>query len=112
MDKGKIYANKGVARNKKPLQNIVIVVELNALKENVKDKASFDKYKFKDLGYITCFSGLEKDYNRDIGISWLGFLTPDELKLRLGDKQWTKFCNGKRKFIIQRRVDGKNVKKK
>jgi len=26
-----------------------------------------------------------------------------------GDKQWGKFCNGKREFIVQRRVDGKNV---
>ncbi len=45
-------------------------------------------------------------------LNWHGFITLDDLKSKIGDEQYSKFCQGKRMFVIQRRVDNKNVKKK
>jgi hypothetical protein len=111
--KNKYYANIGVERNKKPLQNIIIIVEVKPMRNDVSEetKSEYEKYKFKDLGYITWSSGREQEYNKHNFIGWHGFITPEDLKLRLGEKQWAKFCQGKRKFVIQRRIDGKNISK-
>jgi hypothetical protein len=68
-----------------------------------------EKHKFKDEGYLILESWLEE---KNPIKCWNGFITPAELKEKLGEKQWAKFCQGKREFIIQRRVDGRNVKKK
>ena len=113
MEKGKYYANRGVERNKTPLQNIIIIVEVKPLRNDVSEetKLGYEKYKFKDLGYITWSSGREREYNSYGLIGWHGFITPEDLKNRLGDKQWAKFCQGKRRFIDQRRIDGKNISK-
>jgi len=114
MAKDKYYANRGVERNKTPLQNIIIIVEVKPIRSDVSEETrlEYEKYKFKDLGYITWSSGRERDYNKYQFIGWHGFITPEDLKNRLGDKQWAKFCQGKREFIIQRRIDGKNIPKK
>lgn len=117
MAENKYYANRGVERNKKPLQNIVYMIELSQL-EKVKpekleeEKERYAKYKFKELGYLVLNWQYEKDLNKPRSHwNWHGFITPEDLKKKLGDKQWAKFCQGKREFIIQRRVDGKNIKK-
>lgn len=107
----KYFANRGVERNKTPLQNIVIVIEVKQLRKDVSEetKLTYAKYMFKDLGYITWSSGREREYNKNGLIRWHGFITPEDLKEKLGEKQWPKFCQGKRHFVIQRRIDGKNI---
>lgn len=110
----KYFANRGVERNKTPLQNIIIKVEVKFMRKDLseEDLLKYEKYKFKELGYIQWSSGLERDYNKHQLIGWHGFITPEDLKNKLGKTQWSKFCQGKREFIIQRRVDGKNISKK
>lgn len=112
----KNYANRGVERNKKPLKNIVYQIEvkpLSSFRKDVQDDPKFvedyAKYKFKEEGYIILKSGLQGKY--DI-MGWNGFRTPEYIKELLSEKQWSKFCQGKREFIIQRRIDGNNIKKK
>lgn len=115
MEKSKIYKNKGVERNKKPLQNIIYlidIVEANPLWDVAKLN-DYAKYKFKDLGYCILYSGLQRNFNQfgKSGLDCHLFCEPDKIKELLGEKQWSKFCSGKREFIIQRRIDGKNKKK-
>lgn len=118
MDEGKekkiYFSNRGVERNKRPLQNIVIVIKLLQLKDGISEEgiAEMEKYKFKELGHIDLYWEYEKIYNKYGGLNCGGLKTPEELRQMLGDKQWAKFCNGKREFVIQRRIDGKNVPKK
>lgn len=103
----KVFANRGVPRNKSRLPNLRIKVELsNASHDNEK----YADYKFKDVGYIIVFwtksldyNGIKPDWNMDISIN------VPKLKQILGEKQWSKFCQGKREFIIQRRVNGRNI---
>lgn len=103
--KSKYFANRGVARNKKPLKNLVYQITLSQLKPN-EDKESYEKYKFKDLGYLV----LKWHYEtKNPIINFHGFITPIYLKELIGEKQYAKFCQGKREFIIQRRIDGKNI---
>lgn len=115
-DSTKYFANRGVERNKRPLQNIVYKVSISDLaKSKLSENEKIDKYGkylFKNLGYLWLDWQYEKDYNKSPNsmISF-GFITPDELKSKLGEKQWAKFCQGKREFIIQRRVDGKNIRR-
>ena len=103
----KRFANAGVERNKKPLRNIVYHIKISKLKSNV-DKAQYEQYKFKDQGHLVLYwnyEGINQPKN------FHGFITPDELKSLIGEKQYGKFCQGKREFIIQRRIDGKNIPK-
>lgn len=106
----KYYANKGVERNKRPLQNIFMSIKLIELPKNFNED-NYSSFKFKDLGYITWGSAYEKNYNKGESLTLHGFITPDDLKEKLGLNQWNKFCQGKREFIIQRRIDGKNKKR-
>ena len=106
----KAIKNRGIERNKKPLQNIVYKVELAQLKEGT-DPERYKSYLFKDLGYLVLNWNYQKDYNKHNCMNWHGFITPEVLKEKLGDKQWAKFCSGKREFVVQRREDGKNKKK-
>jgi hypothetical protein len=111
----KVHANKGVERNKKPLQNIVYKVEVSQLKPSIDESKieEYSKYKFKDEGYLVLSWEYQKNYNKNNkSMKWHGFITPEDLKNLIGDKQWSKFCSGKREFIEQRRIDGKNVSKK
>ncbi len=110
----KIHANKGVERNKKPLQNIVYNIEVSQkLKDSVtpEELEKYDKYKFKEEGYLVLRWGYQKGINRGDSMNWHGFITPDDLKEKIGANQWGKFCQGKREFVVQRRMDGKNTKK-
>lgn len=107
--KTKYFANRGVERNKKPIANLIYKVEIIQLKEGA-DASQFEKYKFKDLGYLTLLWTKRKaDKNGEFQWNWHGYITVNELKERIGQKQYCKFCQGKREFIIQRRFNGKNV---
>lgn len=103
----KIYANRGIKRNKKPLQNIVYQIEiLKKLKCRSLNESHYDQYKFKDEGYLVLNWQFEKQLR---GWNLHGFITPEDLRKKIGDKQWSKFCQGKRIFTIQRRANGKNI---
>lgn len=103
----KYYANKGVKRNKKPLRNIVYRVTVKDTKtlSSEADLTEYTQYIFKDEGILI----LEWNYEGDGMNYWYGLITPDKLKELIGNNQWGKFCQGKRVFINQRRVDGKNI---
>ena len=106
MEKSKVIANYGIERNKKPLANIIYTIEIGQLKNGIY-VSKYEQFKFKDLGYIVLIS----EYEGKAGSrAWNGFRTPEFIKELLGEKQWSKFCQGKRKFIVQRRVNGKNTK--
>lgn len=111
MNKDKYFANKGLKRNKKPLQNKIIFVHVGISKENASEEMlkSMEMYKFKDIGYLTWSSAYEKLYHKHSVKFYHGFITSENLKLKLGEKQWNKFCNGKREFIVQRRFNHKNI---
>jgi len=103
----KHHANKGIKRNKKPLQNYIYRVDIVDCIPNCIDVSEYDQFKFKELGYLVLYWGYEK---LDIKPKRLhGYITPGNLKSIIGDKQWQKFCQGKREFIIQRRVNNKNI---
>jgi hypothetical protein len=110
MSENKFHANRGVERNKKPLNNIVyeVTIKKEVDFDNVNPILSYLKYKFKEEGYLILHWWYDTN---DSPKNWHGFITPDELKSKLGDKQWAKFCQGKRLFIMQRRENGKNIKK-
>ena len=91
-DIGKIVANRGVARNNKPLQNYVFEFKENA------------------DGTFFLFWNYEKAYNRGSGMNAsYERHSQDWVKKWLTPNQWSKFRQGQRKFIVQRRVDGKNI---
>lgn len=104
--KTKYFANKGLARNKKPLANRVYTIDV-VDNEKLRADLSYDKYKFKELGYLSFSSKMQ---GSNIGF-FHGFITVSDLKNIIGERQYSKFCNGKREFIIQRRVNGKNIPK-
>lgn len=113
-EKKTFYSNRGVERNKRPLQNIVFIIKFVQLKEGLSEEivAEWEKYKFKDLGFIELYWQYERHYNKHGCLNWDGLKTSEELRQMLGDKQWAKFCNGKREFVVQRRINGKNIPKK
>ncbi len=76
---GKYFANKGVARNKRPLKNIVYQIELSDLSRMGADadKSEYEKYKFKELGYLVLI-WWHQEKNPDK--CWHGFITPAFLK--------------------------------
>lgn len=94
MSPGKVAANRGVPRNKKPLQNKVYRFEERVIE-----------------GKVTYFLlwGYERDINQGQSWNFHGSVTSEEIRERLSDKQWSKFRQGTRDFIIQRRVDKHNV---
>ena len=107
LGKEKYFANRGVNRTKSPIANIRYKIEIISELKNKTNEKDYEKYKFKDLGYLTLLWNKSKS---EIW-SWHGFITVEELKDKIGTKQYSKFCQGKREFIIQRRIDGKNTKK-
>ena len=86
----KYYANRGVERNKKPLQNIVVSFELN-------EKTGYWRYLWK--------------YQSDHLFNFHGMVEESFIKQLLSQKQWSDFRQGRREFIIQRKINGKNVSK-
>lgn len=108
----KYYANKGVERNKTPLKNIIYDVVIKSPNDFVEgtDMSNYEKYLFKDKGYLSLYYHYDEKKYKPLKY-WHGFITPEDLQTLLGVKQWSKFCQGKRNFIIQRRIDGKNISK-
>lgn len=105
--KNKFYSNRGVPRNKKPLKNIVYKVEVSQLKSTAPVE-EYEEYKFKELGYLVLYWWYEE---KEPITNFHGFITVEQLKDLIGSKQYAKFCQGKREFIIQRRINNKNLKK-
>jgi len=105
-EKSIFYAKRGVKRNKTPLKNIVYDVLVSQLKPNM-DASLYEKYKYKDEGYLVLYWHYETKEPIDYFLH--GFITPDDLKKRIGLKKWKKFGEGKRTFIIQRRINNKNI---
>jgi hypothetical protein len=104
MGKSKYFANVGVERNKRPLQNIVYFITDRDCHGN----------------QVYClYWAYERDLNssggtdgRGGGMNFHGGVTEEQIRARLTPKQWSKFRQGERNFVKQRRVDGRNVKKK
>lgn len=92
LPRGKVVANRGLARNKRPLQNKLLWFE-----------------ELKDGRFWTHWA-YEREYNRG-GVRSLDMtpITLDDIKARLTPNQWCKFRQGERHFVEQRRIDGKNV---
>ncbi len=110
MEIEKVHKNRGKERNKKPLKNIIYRIDLmKELKAGGTGDPKYDQYKFKDEGYMVLYWHYdEKNPIR----KQHGFITPTKFKEMIGEKQWSKFCGeGKREFVIQRRINGKNIKK-
>lgn len=104
----KRFANRGVRRNKKPLKNIEYWIKFQQLKEDV-NVEEYESFLFEGKGYIVLRWRLQNNKN-PFPWNFHGFVTKDYVKQRLTTKQYSDFCQGKRyKFIIQRRVDGKNI---
>lgn len=97
-DKGKIFANRGIPRNKKPLQNIIFWITEHDVEPNLG----------KDVEYYLEWQ-YEKLYKRYPMKNFSGRIELDYLRKFLSEKQWMKFRNGEREFIIQRRINGKNI---
>lgn len=93
MTTNKAIANRGIPRNKKPLQNIIFWI-------TEKESEFYLEWQY------------EKIYNRRTVKNFSGKVDIDYLKQWLSKNQWMKFRNGDRKFIIQRRIDGNNIPKK
>jgi hypothetical protein len=51
----------------------------------------------------------EKVYHQSSMKNFFGRIELDYLRKYLSEKQWMKFRNGEREFIIQRRINGKNI---
>jgi hypothetical protein len=90
----KVHANRGIARNKKPLQNIIYRIE--------------DRQVGDTIQYILYWA-YEKDHNRNNTWFWHGAIAPEQIKNLLSPNQWSKFRQGERQFVIQRRIDGHNI---
>lgn len=79
---------------------------LNLIQKNHSDiLVKLSEYTLNN-GVETFFFDSERGY-----MCWHGFVTPEEFKTTLEERQWMKLTQGKREFIIQRRIDGKNIKK-
>lgn len=98
----KVHANRGITRNKKPLRNVVYKIDLVVPKVIV---PGVEQYFFKGLGCLL----LKWKYQQDVIFKIDGFISPLKLKQLLGETQYSKFCQGKREFISQRRINGKNI---
>lgn len=94
MTPGKVAANRGVARNKKPLQNILYRIDEG-----------------KVAGSWVLYWAYERDFNRGGIWNFHGTVLEEDVRKRLTPKQWSQFRQGVRSFVRQRRVDGRNVPK-
>ena len=93
---------ENVQQNKYPTtNNLIYKIDIIQLDDNV-DSIKFEEYKFKDLGYLVLFWAENKNYkSSQFRWKYHGFITVSDLKKKLGEKQYSKFCQGKREFIIQ-----------
>jgi hypothetical protein len=83
---------------KKRLKNIVYEISVIQLPD---PSDEFEQYKFKDLGYLVLFWWYEEPNPMRKAH---GFVTTEYLKELLGVKQYAKFCQGKRTFIIENAI--------
>lgn len=90
----KVHANRGVARNKKPLQNILYKI---------------DDHQVGETTQHILYWAYEKDFYRYSTWFWHGIVSPEQIKGRLSTNQWSKFRQGVRRFVVQRRIDGHNI---
>lgn len=113
-DKARFWKNRGVNRTKRPLRNIKYEIIVKEFGEpgTFNDSVNYEKYKFKDLGYLILCWGSDRSSTtlRKESLNFHGPITVKELKEIIGEKQYSKFCQGKRIFIVQRRVNGVNIK--
>lgn len=113
MSKEKRFANKGVRRNKKPLQNIIYKVEPNQILRSDISKEQLEIFKEKyflndKVGFVRISWKLHKE-NENVW-NWSSKMTLAVLKERLSQKQWSKLCQGRAfEFTVQRRINKKNV---
>jgi len=84
------FANRGVARNKRPLQNILLKIEERA-------------------GKFCLLWAFEREHHCNGSWNFHGAVTEEQIKARLSPRQWSKFRQGERTFVRQRRVDGRNI---
>lgn len=123
-DKEIYYKNRGVERNKKPLQNIhykvtVHDIDLDVLSQNLTaDSVNefLEKYQITTDKYIRVYSSLNSPAKRGAW-GWNSRRTVSFMKEILTQKQWQKFMRkvgqGETEYVftVQRRVNGKNVSK-
>jgi hypothetical protein len=109
LGKAKYFANRGIERHKHPIANLIYKIDVVQLNKD-SNVEEYKQYKFKDLGYLTLsWTKHKADKNGEFQWNWHGFITVDDLKERIGINQYAKFCQGKREFIIQRRINGNNI---
>lgn len=106
-DKYHLSENICIMKNQFAIMEFLLELKGNQ-EERQRMFEGYKQYHFKDLGIIV----LNWKYQGDSTWCFHGYVTPEELRNRIGEKQWAKFCQGKREFIIQRRIDGKNISKK
>ena len=69
-------------------------VGVQKLKDTV-DRSKYEQYKFKDEGYLCLYYYRANNPSKHFH----GFITSQQLRSLIGNKQWSKFCNkGKRVF--------------
>lgn len=95
--RSKVHANRGVARNKRPLQNVLYWLS--------------DATPVDGAARFVLHWAYERDYHRHPVKNFHGIVSEDDIRQRLTDNQWAKFRQGERAFVRQRRVDGKNIPK-
>lgn len=104
-------ANKGVNRNKKPLPNILLFFEIFVPKDEwlteFSEKYNSEEFLFKDIGYIKLSTRSQK--SSSLRNYYHGLVSIVAVKSLLSVNQWSKFCQGERFFIVQRRFDGKKL---
>jgi len=75
--------------------NIIYFTEFSSLDEDFPD---YNKYRFKDLGYIWLTYRNEGEENKRTH----GFVTQDELRDIIGEFNYKSFITGKREFLIKK----------
>ena len=79
--------------------NVYIKIELLKLDAEMEGIKDYEPYKFKGLGYLVLYT------LNTVTDNWQcnGFIEVDKLKELIG-KQYSKFCPGKREFIIEKHL--------
>lgn len=81
---------------KKKITYTIYKVEHAQLKPAV-NPDGYNEYKF-DSGYLVLYY----KNNKNDSFTYYGFITPQQLKEKLGEKQYSKFCQGKREFTLNK----------
>jgi len=106
----KIHANKGVRRNKKPLQNMVYRVQVIS-DSDLNCETNLNENTIYGVGKVRVTLSLQRQRLN----YWSPSYTLNLIKGVASDKQFAKLLNALRSglveydVIVQRRIDGKNV---